>query len=186
LRMLFVLDNLIRTIPNALGLEQCDYLIDMYESYPALQELQDNGQGQSLTRMNLMASNYTPFKEDLEYLTGIFKAGVAQYKDMVGLSDFQFPFQFEMEAMKIKKYDVKDQSFPPHIDVMNLEMSRRFLVMFIYLTDNKAGETIVQDVRSPCTKGTMILFPPMWPWVHSGEAPVEVPKYILGSYLQYV
>jgi hypothetical protein len=62
--------------------------------------------------------------------------------------------------------------------------------MFIYLTDNEKGETTL-DVKddlfvSPCKKGTILLFPPYWPWVHQGEKPINESKYILGSYLHYV
>ena len=73
---------------------------------------------------------------------------------------------------------------------MNLEMAARFLVMFIYLTDNDKGETGIdcgEDLfLSPCKKGSVLLFPPMWPWKHAGREPVDTPKYIIGSYLHYV
>jgi hypothetical protein len=31
-----------------------------------------------------------------------------------------------------------------------------------------------------------VLFPPLWPWIHSGAKPVDKPKYIIGTYLHYV
>ena len=184
---MMLLDNLIRTVDGALSAEQCDYLIDMFERNVALQETQMNGKGQSLTRMNLMGSSHTPFREDLDYLTKVFSAGVEKYKAACGIQSWQFPKKYALEAIKIKRYEPDtNESFPDHIDVMDLEMSRRFLVMFIYLTDNEGGQTFVQDFVSPGKHGTMLLFPPMWPWVHSGESPVKTSKYILGSYLHYV
>jgi len=30
------------------------------------------------------------------------------------------------------------------------------------------------------------MFPPMWPWLHAGQKPINKPKYIVGSYLHYV
>ena len=80
-------------------------------------------------------------------------------------------------------------AFPPHIDVNNRESARRFLVMFIYLSDNIKGETLINPKDDPfvssCKKGSVLLFPPMWPWIHAGEKPVNMSKYILGSYLHY-
>jgi len=185
------LDNLIRAYEGALSDQQCDYLVEMFERYSALQEKQTNANGQTLTRINLMASKYSPFKEDLDYLSNVFTRAVRKYKDDLDLQQFQFPSKFSLEAMKIKRYEKggKD-SFPFHIDVNDLETSKRFLVMFIYLTDNEKGETTL-DVKydlfvSPCKKGTILSFPPYWPWVHQGEKPINESKYILGSYLHYV
>ena len=61
--------------------------------------------------------------------------------------------------------------------------------MFLYLDNNTAGETDVKlkddRVVSSCKKGSMLIFPPMWPWLHAGKLPKETPKYIVGSYLHY-
>ena len=37
------MDNLIRTYEGALSDEQCDYMVAMFEQYPALHEEQANG-----------------------------------------------------------------------------------------------------------------------------------------------
>ncbi len=185
------MDNLIRAYDGALSDQQCDYLVDMFEKHYALHENQINAKGQTLTRINLMANKYTPFKEDLEYLSNVFMSGVKKYKDDLNLQKFQFPPKFSLEAMKIKRYEKggKD-SFPFHIDANDLETSKRFLVMFIYLTNNEKGQTTLKTKDdlfiSPCKKGTILLFPPYWPWVHQGEEPIHESKYILGSYLHYV
>jgi uncharacterized protein YfbU (UPF0304 family) len=65
------MDNHIRVIPEALSEEQCNYLIEMFEQYPALHENQVNANNYTLTRLNLMGSRFSPFKEDLEYLSNI-------------------------------------------------------------------------------------------------------------------
>ena len=31
----------------------------------------------------------------------------------------------------------------------------------------------------------LLMFPPLWPWLHAGNKPIDKPKYILGSYLHY-
>jgi len=64
----------------------------------------------------------------------------------------------------------------------------RWLAFFCYLSDNDEGHTSFpyQKVGTDCKKGTIIMFPPMWPWLHQGAKPVNKPKYFLGSYLHYV
>jgi len=32
----------------------------------------------------------------------------------------------------------------------------------------------------------MLMFPPMWPWLHAGTKPINEPKYIMQTYLHYV
>ena len=107
----------------------------------------------------------------------------------------QWPEKNGIEPPKIKRYlpDTSDE-FPDHVDVLDYKTARRFLVMFIYLTDNERGATRIQmkDSRwrdlfiSDCKQGSIVIFPPMWPWLHAGQKPVNNPKYIIGSYLHYV
>jgi len=75
-----------------------------------------------------------------------------------------------------------------HVDVTNKNNNIRFLVFFLYLDDNDAGETMFPQIEksSLCKKGSLLMFPPLWPWLHAGEKPIDKPKYILGSYLHYV
>ena len=83
--------------------------------------------------------------------------------------------------------DGTDQ-FGNHVDVNSHESARRFLVFFLYLDDNEKGNTSFPQHRiiSECQKGSCLMFPPMWPWLHAGEKPINKPKYIVGSYLHYV
>ena len=89
----------------------------------------------------------------------------------------------------MKRYlpDGTDQ-FGDHVDVNSHESARRFLVFFLYLDDNEKGSTSFpqHDISSTCTKGSVLIFPPLWPWLHAGEKPINKPKYIIGSYLHYV
>ena len=184
------MDNHIRVIPEALSEEQCDYLVERFERYPALHENQVNANNYTLTRLNLMGSRFSPFKEDLEYLSNVFLAGVREYRTQLELQPYQFPSKFSLEAMKIKKYSPNGlDGFPNHVDVNDLETSKRFLVMFIYLTNNVKGDTTLSPkddaFTSKCRAGNMLIFPPYWPWIHAGEQPANTTKYILGSYLHY-
>ena len=78
--------------------------------------------------------------------------------------------------------------FGPHVDVIDKNTSTRFLVFFVYLDDNISGGTHFDRINltSPCKKGSMLIFPPLWTHLHSGLKPIDKPKYIVGSYLHYV
>ena len=184
-------ENFCRVFENVMSDEKCDYFVNKFEAHKELQEVQNNSKGKTLTMMNLMNSKNTPFREDLDFIGDTLMESVELYKEDVNLKSFQFPDKFGVEAFKIKRYlsDTTDE-FPPHIDVSNYKNARRFLVMFLYLTDNEGGETEVNFggsvFVSHCRKGSVLLFPPMWPWVHEGKAPINGSKYIMGSYLHYV
>ena len=152
------MDNLIRNYSDVLTSEKCQYFIDKFEANSEMQEVQNNSKGKTLTVMNLMNSSDTPFREDLNFLGNIFMTYVEKYKEDCDIKSFQFPKEFGVEAFKIKRYlpNGKD-AFPSHIDVNNRENARRFLVMFVYLNDNRKGETLINlkddSFVSSCKKG---------------------------------
>ena len=145
--------------------------------------------GATLTQIHLLHSPDTLWKDDAKFLIDRIMAQVEKYKKDVSLEPYQWPEKFSIEPPKMKRYlpNTLDQ-FPIHVDVMNYKTARRFLVAFLYLDDNVRGETRfpLQDTEVSCTKGSLVLFPPLWPWIHSGAQPVDKPKYIIGTYLHYV
>ena len=42
------------------------------------------------------------------------------------------------------------------------------------------------DIEIECKQGSLLMFPPMWPWLHAGQKPTRTSKYIMQSYLHYV
>ena len=100
-----------------------------------------------------------------------------------------FPPKYGIEPFKMKKYEANGiDEFGWHVDVNTTDSMRRWLAFFCYLSDNDEGLTSFpyQKVSTDCKKGTIVMFPPMWPWLHQGAKPVDKPKYFLGSYLHYV
>ena len=53
-----------------------------------------------------------------------------------------------------------------------------------HVNDNERGETYFPklNISSPCKKGSILIFPPLWPWLHGGAKPINKSKYIVGSY----
>ena len=198
------MDNLIRIYDNVLSENKCSYFVNKFEEHSDMHEIQDCGNGKTLTRINLMSSPDTPFRNDLDYLSNLFMENVERYKRHCGIQPFQFPDKFGIEPFKIKRYTPNTtEEFPAHVDVRDRSTARRFLVMFAYLTNNDKGETEINVkseykgkdyelsrestiISSACKQGSILLFPPLWPWVHKGVAPAKTAKYILGSYLHYV
>jgi hypothetical protein len=107
------------------------------------------------------------------------------------MDSYQLPKKYSFENIKIKRYlpNSPDQ-FKPHVDVGNYESAKRFLAFIVYLNDNfSGGETNILTYNKEIKpkKGSLLVFPPLWTHFHQGK-PITSgnPKYILGSYLQYL
>ena len=112
-----------------------------------------------------------------------------KYKNDCKIKEQQMPLTCVLEPIRMKRYLPNDyDEFRPHVDVNQKANCTRFLVMFLYLANNKKGKTTFPnlDVEIECKQGSLLIFPPMWPWLHKGTKPVNEPKYFLGSYLHYV
>jgi hypothetical protein len=80
-----------------------------------------------------------------------------------------------------------------HIDHEMPGTPRRLLTVLLYLNDvTVGGETafryITRDgsdepVRVTPVKGTALVMPVDWPWMHSGETPVSNDKYIITTFM---
>ena len=81
-----------------------------------------------------------------------------------------------------------EDEFQTHVDVTNYNSARRFLVFFMYLNNNDGGNTTFPDydIEIKPEAGKVLVFPPLWTFKHTGEKPINQPKYIIGSYLHYV
>tara|TARA_B100000035_G_scaffold210766_1_gene180392 strand:+ start:4767 stop:5336 length:570 start_codon:yes stop_codon:yes gene_type:complete len=100
-----------------------------------------------------------------------------------------FPSRYCFEQYRIKKYATSSDQFKDHVDVQDYNSARRFLVGFVYLnTPHSGGETrfpkLDLDIK-PVT-GRMLMFPANWMYRHSGQPATGGPKYLLGTYLQYL
>ena len=191
------MDNLIRVYENVLSPEKCQYFIDKFESNSQMHSVQDNTAKSdrslaTLIKIDFLGQPNSPFLGDIDFLLKILLDCVSLYKkDVLVAETQQWPKKYGVEAPKIKRYlPNSSDEFPEHVDVANMESAMRFLVMFIYLDDNEKGETVItlkEDMFiSSCKKGSCLIFPPYWPWLHAGRKVINKPKYIIGSYLHHV
>jgi len=113
---------------------------------------------------------------------------IQRYKDDCKIKEKQWPSQYGFEEIRFKRYLPNDKDeFQEHVDVGDYDSARRFLVFFLYLNDNKGGETSFSeyDIKVKPQTGRLLMFPPTWTYLHTGHKPIETPKYIIGSYLHY-
>ena len=180
------MENYIRRYDNVLSPELCDSLIERFENNPDQYEKHQQGE-MSFTQIQLL--KHKEWHDDAQTVVNGLHGCVDQYKTECKVVGNMWPEKFNLEPLRMKRYlpDGTDQ-FGDHVDVNNYESSRRFLVFFLYLDDNEKGGTSFpqHDISSDCKKGSCLIFPPMWPWLHAGEKPIHKPKYIIGSYLHYV
>ena len=183
-------ETFIKVYDNAIPNLLCDKLIKKFESNQEQWEKRDK---RTQDRGNLSFNEIHLFKymdtwkPEVEALADIFKMYTDDYKKQY--SQFMFPPKYGIEPFKMKKYEANGiDEFGYHVDVNSTGSMNRWLAFFCYLSDNEGGETEFQyqNEVTHCKKGTMVIFPPMWPWLHKGAKPVNEPKYFLGSYLHYV
>jgi hypothetical protein len=99
-----------------------------------------------------------------------------------------WPARYLQEGIRIKRYLPNNfDRFDEHVDATE-GCEKRFLNFLIYLNDvEEGGETEFPQLPLSVNPkaGTMVVFPPMWPWLHAGRKPISGPKYFAHSYLHY-
>ena len=179
------MNNYIQIYKDVLDPSYCKDLIHRFEKNKEHHETHDQGP-MSFTQINF--NQHLEYQEDIDQLSNVYKKYVNKYRKDCAIHSTQWPQQYAFEQIRLKRYLANDKDeFAPHVDSMNVESAKRFLVFFIYLDDNERGETNFPQLglASPCKQGSLLMFPPLWPWVHQGMKPIEKPKYMVGSYLHY-
>jgi arginyl-tRNA--protein-N-Asp/Glu arginylyltransferase len=190
------MENYIRLYENFLENEVCDFLVMNYKEI--IQERPEEVKQKSLcqacelchcTRMDIM--QFSEFKDATQYVAVKLQSQVEVYSKDCNMDSYQLPKKYSFENIKIKRYlpNSPDQ-FKPHVDVGNYESAKRFLAFIVYLNDDfSGGETNILTYNKEIKpkKGSLLVFPPLWTHFHQGK-PITSgnPKYILGSYLQYL
>ena len=98
-----------------------------------------------------------------------------------------FP-ELALEEFRVKRYTGgTGQQFADHVDVGSLSSCKRYLSFLFYLNDDfVGGETrFYPDTTIKPTKGSVLVFPPMWMYPHAGLPVKTGTKYIMSSYLNY-
>ena len=188
-------ETFIRMYENAIPHELCDKLIKKFDDNPDQWKKRDkrtddswsNDRG-NLIFNELFCFNYMDtWKEEMQAVADVFSHHTDKY-----IREFDqhcFPLKYGIEPFKMKKYEPNGiDEFGWHVDVLAKNSMHRWLGFFLYLSDNEEVKTEFQyqSIITDCKKGSMVIFPPMWPWFHRGTKPIKEPKYFMGSYLHYI
>ena len=179
------MDNLIKVYDNVIGDDYCDKLIEKFKYNTQLHQNFDD-RGMIFTQINIQKAGWLT---DVKFLSNTFQQYFEKYKEDCGIIKQQMPVSYIIEPVRMKRYLANDyDEFKQHVDVNQKTNCTRFLVFFIYLDNNIKGKTIFPNLSREidCKKGSLLIFPPMWPWLHAGEKAARKSKYIMQSYLHYV
>ena len=184
------MDNYIRVYQDVIDKTFCENIIEKFESLKN-QHYSWPEDKPLFTQINF-AKKFdfeVEWKEESQILLTLFTEYLEKYREDCKIQKNQWPVTYSLEPIRMKRYLPNDSDeFPPHVDVDTTKNLSRFLVFFLYLPTNKKGDTLFPNAPfvSPCKQGSLLIFPPMWPWLHQGCKPIESSKYIIGSYLHYV
>ena len=184
----YVSPQFIKVYENVIPHSFCDDLIQKFESNSDKWENRNKlSPDRNLSFKELhWFKDMDTWKDETDTLTNTFIQYIDDYKSE--FSKFCFPEKYALEPFKMKKYEPNGvDEFGWHVDVNSRNNMERFLAFFLYLSDNEEGKTEFpyHNMTTDCVKGSMVIFPPMWPWYHRGTKPIKVPKYFMGSYLLY-
>jgi hypothetical protein len=180
------LADLVTLYPDRLPPATCQELIKGFEARVADQVIrQGEGSAPRFTEINL--TQCWPEGHELAF-AAILPAFEAYSRDMQ-ITPAQWPEDLAFEELRMKRYwpDGGDE-FPDHVDVGDHASARRFLAALLYLNDVEDGgatEFPLWEQQIQPRAGSVLVFPPLWPWLHAGRPPISGPKYILSTYLHY-
>lgn len=75
-----------------------------------------------------------------------------------------------------------------HAEDDSRDHSSRIGVYILYLNDVPSGgetEFLYLSKRVPAKQGTLVIFPPNYPWAHRGNPPLDGTKYIMTGWVEY-
>ena len=123
------MDNYVRVYDNALTNRTCDLIINLFEQNKEQQVIQNEG-SMSFTEISITEhSNWTEYNKQI---SNALKKGVVKYANDCNIRQQQWPKTHGWESIRIKRYLPNDvDQFDNHVDVMDYDTARRFLVFFI-------------------------------------------------------
>jgi len=194
---------------NAFSDEECDAVLERFER---AKELKLEYAGQSSSGINEEVKSSidfdiltSPIEDDVTFGYGVIQKFneivVDQYlgefpkqDEHVPGSDLFFAQTF-YELLQVQEYPQTTGHYNAwHAETGNHEMSRRLFSFLLYLNDvEEGGETdflYVEDDNGEMLtikpkKGTLIVHPASFPYIHRGRTPVSSNKIILTTWLSY-
>jgi len=184
------MERWIKTYPKIFSKEECAGLIEWFEILDESKQLVHTKlEGhREFDEVNLNDFREQTLKMQLDVYKR-FDDILERYKQDVKVHKKALPEKSTWEELRIKRYRSGVGNFLDHVDVGDYISARRFLVFFVYLNNvEEGGETEFPtlDLQVSPERGTILVFPSTWTFLHRGNVPISNDKYILGSYKHYV
>jgi len=185
--------NCVRVIDGVIPLELCLEVIDLFHRA----ESRHREVPGRLVELDLLALKYEQDPEqpiippdDLERVASefmkIMEVEGNMYRNQWDPHEMT-PSHWGAEGFRVKQYRPGEHEFRIHADVGHKDSAERFLGFLFYLNDADAATVFPQqELTIESRAGSVLIFPPMWPWPHEGQKAVARPKYIMSSYQRYV
>ena len=182
-------DPFVKVYANALTDDFCDYVIDLFHKNT---ELQSKGltrnTDSSPTKVDYKKTTdmqLDQFDDEQNHLNHISTSYISSY-----LHELESKFELNIfsslttTGYQVQMYKKNDGRYFSHhdfaIDIINNEASFRVITFIYYLNDvEDGGETILPHFKITPKKGSLLLFPASWNYIHSGNIPKSSDKYII-------
>lgn len=176
------MERYIKLYENVIEPHLCEEMIELFNNESSVER---KNPIMDFNEINLM-QNKSVWGKHINHLSHSFKQVLEQYRIECNVE--HWPAKYAFEEIRMKKYEPDTGKFNQHVDVGDYSTARRFLAFFAYLNTGVDGETAFDDlgISVPRNTGSVLVFPPMWTYPHTGRIPKIDPKYIIGSYLHYV
>jgi len=175
-------------VENHMPSNICDDLVDLFESVPDKQRVEDKDNRPRFTQFSLTRRSYLNEELHRTVCQYLVKA-IEHYRTKVKSFSEWAPENLYFEHIRIKRYISEDKDeFDTHVDVGHSINEGRYLSFMWYLNDvNDGGATEFTelDFEVQPKKGALLMFPPIWMFPHKGHLLNSGKKYLLSSYLHY-
>lgn len=183
-------DPFIRSYPEMIDPFLCKAIIDRFDG-DSRRQPGKVGYGESaLKRSTDLEIRTLP---DWEYLCRpldqVMFHGLRRYREDVPNFADTHRTTLRETGYQVQCYQPNDRdAFDWHADVGDRSSAERVLALIGYLNDvEDGGETEFrsQDLKIKPRRGTIVWFPPTFPYVHRGNTPRSEAKYIITAFLTY-
>lgn len=187
----FLVDPFVRVYPDLLEPFLCQTIIDKFEADTRKGAGKVEGYGTHAAKrsVDLVISEHA----DWEYLCRAVELAVAtslrRYRADVPNFDETQRGALRETGFQVQRYEPNGtDGFAYHADVASRPSSERVLAMIAYLNDvAEGGETEfrAQELKVKPKRGSILWFPPTFPYVHRGLVPISNAKYVITCFLIY-
>ena len=174
---------------NSLSEEVCDWLIKNFEAKK--DNLAYSRQGENVTKkikndLSISYDKMNNWDKNLELVCKSVVESLKIYNEETGFMSYAGVNDLHFTNIKVQKTRPAEGYHVWHIERDYRNHCRRALVFSIFLNDiEEGGETefLLLRERIKPKKGTLVIFPADYPFVHRGNPPLSGEKYLLTSWL---